>query len=64
MVQQAYYTWYSICYWVLGGVVGGLLSGDDGGEGPKSRNGYTPGGFSWGSMDSNWRESPTTSAHP
>lgn len=41
---------------------GGGLAG--GGDDPKSRFGYTPGGLSRGSIDSNWLESPTTSAHP
>jgi hypothetical protein len=35
----------------------------DGGE-LKSKLGKTPGGLSRGSIDSNWLESPTTSAHP
>lgn len=35
----------------------------DGGE-PKSKLGKTPGGLSRGSIESNWLESPTTSAHP
>ena len=30
----------------------------------KSIFGNTPGGLSRGSMDNNWVESPTTSAHP
>lgn len=47
---------------------GGKLSGEssasgDGGE-PKSKLGKTPGGLSRGSIESNWLESPTTSAHP
>lgn len=44
---------------------GGGSSGSvvDGGE-PKSILGKTPGGLSRGSMESNWLESPTTSAHP
>ena len=39
-----------------------LASGDRGE--PKSILGKTPGGLSRGSIESNWVESPTTSAHP
>jgi len=39
-----------------------LASGDRGE--PKSKLGKTPGGLSRGSIESNWVESPTTSAHP
>ena len=35
-----------------------------GGDDPKSKFGKTPGGLSRILMESNWLESPTTSAHP
>lgn len=47
-----------------GGKSSGESSDGGGGDDPKSRFGYTPGGLSRGSIESNWLESPTTSAQP
>ncbi len=47
-----------------GGNSSGESSGGSGGDDPKSIFGNTPGGLSRGLIESNWLESPTTSAQP